>query len=563
MGPLAIPDAIDLIYQAALGLQYAHENSVIHRDIKPSNLLLDDSGNIKILDVGLARVTTNRLSDEEAVSDLTTTGVMMGTIDYMSPEQAQNTRLADERSDIYSLGCTLYFLLTGSAPYATGTAMERLIAHREADVPSIRTLHPDVPDECDALLCNMLNKDPEKRCQSMAEVAETTQQLTTAGLPNIVLNSPSDLSNPATQVINQTGLQPERTVVSDSGAFDLASDVENIAPAEIVDLADSSPSDSHRRSNQGIPWLFIVLPGLAAFGLVAWYFGSDPRNPSANRQPDQESSIPIEEIASLTGASIWEVELHREQWLTTSGASATESSLGIDFQFIPPGTFLMGPDASQTEQTIVSPFYLSATEITVAQFRRFMDANPEYVVVSRRPESPGGYGYRRATDQWIQSNEFGWDNPGDIEYTEDLPAVSISFIDAQEFCRWMSEQTGRTIRLPTEAEWEFACRCGRSGTWCFGDDESGLENHAWFAANSGNHMHPVGQLEANAWGLFDMYGNESEWCRIDDDESSDIAVVRGGNFGSSSQECSNWSRYEQQRTATARGAFRIVMEIEH
>src|SRR5688500_3755381 len=122
-GPLAIEQAVDYIVQAARGLAYAHGQGITHRDIKPANLLLDQNGIVKILDLGIARVER---SDDDSLEELTRTGSLMGTVDYMSPEQALNTKLADARSDVYSLGCTLFFLLTGSRMYEGDTVMARL-----------------------------------------------------------------------------------------------------------------------------------------------------------------------------------------------------------------------------------------------------------------------------------------------------------------------------------------------------------------------------------------------------------------------------------------------------
>ena len=141
-GPLSVGQTINCIIQAARGLQEAHDHGIVHRDMKPANLLLDSSGTVKVLDLGLARMSPpdGFVATSGSELDLTVSGSFVGTVDYMSPEQAYDPRIADRRSDIYSLGCTLHFLLTGKAPFGGQTFMERLLGHRERPIPSLA--HP-------------------------------------------------------------------------------------------------------------------------------------------------------------------------------------------------------------------------------------------------------------------------------------------------------------------------------------------------------------------------------------------------------------------------------------
>jgi hypothetical protein len=163
-GVMPLEQALDCILQAARGLEFAHAQGVVHRDIKPSNLILDGDGTVKILDLGIARFQP--LPDQAADQDLTKTGCVLGTVDYMPPEQALNTRLADHRADIYSLGCTLYFLLTGQPLFGGETVMERVVAHRERPAPSLRKACPSAPPWLDGIFQKMVAKKPEDRYQS-------------------------------------------------------------------------------------------------------------------------------------------------------------------------------------------------------------------------------------------------------------------------------------------------------------------------------------------------------------------------------------------------------------
>jgi serine/threonine protein kinase len=171
-GALPVDMALDYMIQAAQGLQYAHEQGVIHRDIKPSNMLVDRRGTVKILDMGLARLLNAATVTEDG---LTRAGQVMGTIDYIAPEQAIDTKHADQRSDIYSLGCTLYYLLTGSVVFREETIVKKILAHTRQAAPSLRADHPEIPETLETLYRRMLAKDPAERPQTMSEVVAALQ----------------------------------------------------------------------------------------------------------------------------------------------------------------------------------------------------------------------------------------------------------------------------------------------------------------------------------------------------------------------------------------------------
>jgi RND family efflux transporter MFP subunit len=175
LGPIALPDACELVRQTAMALECAHEHGLVHRDIKPSNVMLARSGEVKLLDLGLARFYAEGASPGD---ETTGTGQAMGTADYMAPEQASDSRGVDIRADLYSLGCTFYKLLTGRAPFSGPeyrTALDKMQAHvRHAPRP-VRELVADVPEAVAAILDRMLSKEPVNRFATPAEVAEAVR----------------------------------------------------------------------------------------------------------------------------------------------------------------------------------------------------------------------------------------------------------------------------------------------------------------------------------------------------------------------------------------------------
>ena len=294
LGPLSAGDALRCAIQAAAGLAYAHGQGVTHRDIKPGNLLLDAHGVVKLLDLGLARMRAELPGQSDSLS---ASGAVMGTVDFMPPEQALNAKSADERSDVYSLGCTLHFLLTGRPVFERDTIMEKLLAHREAPIPSLRERLPDVSPQLNAIVTRMLAKVPADRFATMTEVADALRQCLVA------TGEETDLAVRAAGRLGSVGVKAasaqetrdymvERSVMSTQIAA-----APTYVPAGSVVSVETAPPSSRRRR-----WLIGGLAALllVAAGVVVYLKFADGALRVQVIAPDAELFVDGEQVATVT-----------------------------------------------------------------------------------------------------------------------------------------------------------------------------------------------------------------------------------------------------------------------
>ena len=264
--------------------------------------------------------------------------------------------------------------------------------------------------------------------------------------------------------------------------------------------------------------------------------------------------------------------------------------LGADVKLacvsIQPGAFKQGSpptetgrnaDETQHDVRIAHAFLMSKYLVTVVQFARFISESQYRTEAETGPS--GGFGFDGK--ELIQKKEYTWRNPG-FKQTDAHPVVLVSWNDAVAFCNWLAKKSGRKVMLPTEAQWEYACRAGTEARFYNGGTDSDAEEIAWFKKNAEGATHPVGAKKPNEFGLFDMCGGVYQWCRdqyqpykeepgteaaVDDPvvEKSDDKirrVLRGGSFLKDARNCRSAARYRNDpRSRNADNGFRIVIEL--
>ena len=548
-GQLSLKEILRIGRQVAAGLAAAHEQGIIHRDIKPSNILLQNGiERVQITDFGLAR----------AVDDvrITRTGDVAGTPQYMSPEQAQGLP-TDHRADLFSLGSVLYAMCTGRSPFRAESTLA-VIRRVCDDTPRpVREVNPEISPWLAEIIDRLLAKAPEDRFQTAAEVSDLlgrhlahVQDPDSTPPPGSIAAVPGRNGRSRRRrwllavaillvVIGGVGLTEA------TGVTQFAATVIRIATGEgtlVIEVADPTVRisiDGEEVSIQGAGIEELRLrPGQYRFKatkdgqpvkteLVTITRGgrqvvkvtkyspvlSDAKPqwtipPSPLQKPIYlEPGAPPLAVAPFDAQ---QAQQHQEAWadylsLPVEREIELPGGAHLTLLLIPPGEFMMGSPEAERRLALEA----AKTAKKTWAIAQIPTEGPRHAVRISRPFYLGKYEVTQSQWEAVMG-----DNPSSTKDPMN-PVEQVSWQHIQAFLAKLnaaSMKEGMKFVLPTEAQWEYACRAGTATTYYFGEDTAVLGQYAWYFENSGRKRHPVGEKNPNGWGLHDMHGNVWEWC---------------------------------------------------
>ena len=619
-GPLPVEKALPCVIQAARGLEYAHAQGVVHRDIKPSNLLFDGEGTVKILDLGLARIESGDAEQDQ----LTSTGQIMGTVDFMAPEQAMSTKQADARSDIYSLGITLWYLLTGRAAYEGETAIQKLMSHQNAPIPSLREACPQASSELEAVFTKMVAKTPETRYQQMGDVITDLQLCLSGSAAPPSIGPTAGEDSQFSDFLRELEPTPEPMVITQPTAKKKTADSIELAPTVTTQSEEAGTDSETQRSLVGsrtrtatasvrLEHLkrrisnWIAYCPRSRFGMayaaggaivlllaaIVFFLQTEdadirvqqgkkligqkklPSSVAASAGTPSSTKAPPSAIAPFDTD---QAKKHQQAWADYLGVAVERDfelpgGEKVTMLLIPPGEFMMG-SSDEERQWALKLAKAGKENFAVA---RIPGEGPQHLVRITRPFYLGKFEVTQAQWEAVMGG-----NPSRFSGKPSHPVEQVDWDVIQTFLAKVDEHgknQGVRFALPTEAQWEYACRAGTTTRWHSGDGEGPLPQYAWLKANADLTSHSVGKLKAGPWGLHDMHGNVMEWCAdwYDVDyykqsptndpngpETGSNRVLRGGSWSYHERVCRSARRGIHSRGLPLQNVgFRLAGRIPH
>jgi len=490
--------AFKIAKQTLDAFQYAHENGILHRDIKPGNIMIDNKGNAKIMDFGIAKMSSTASHD---------TAASMLSIHYTAPERFDKSKVVDARSDIYSLGLVFYEMFAGRRPYASNDTSQVMFFHlNEVPDPPMKYA-PSLPKHISQAISKSLEKDPANRFKDFRQFSNAF------GPGSETISAEADAE--ATMI-----LDGEVTLIEPSGPQQLAA-----APAP--------PEDAKKKKTK-----LIAIAAAVVVLLTAGYFGLSKFVFNKSGGSGINSSVKIEN-AQINAKGFQEVKHPKD------------ASLMV---FIPEGKFKMGSDTYDAEKPVqevsLGNYFIDKNLVTNAQFKKFMEET-KYVTDAEKERA----GMVRIGQRWKKVEGASWKMPDgmtSIEGKDDYPVSQISYNDALNYCKWANKD------LPTEAQWEKGARGPDGNEYPWGNTEpnnttANFDNLIGSTSKSGSF-----EKGQSLYGLLDMAGNVYQWCkdgygtgpRAESNpagpESGTERVIKGGSFIESmeSLRSANRDRYE-------------------
>lgn len=559
-GKLSVDETIKIIAPITEALDYAHSEGLIHRDIKSSNIILSKGNRPVITDFGIAHAVSG--------TKLTKTGTVIGTPEYMSPEQAEGEKI-DGRSDLYSLGVVMYECLTGKVPFKGDNPVTTIYKILHEQPQKAKTINTAIPKWLESVIEKTLSKNPKDRFQSGADIKKALNKKTEVFIKFEEKTKTNDA--PKTIKLKNNEKSP---VSSLSAGVDLRPPITNVKEPS------KTKSNIFIKVLIGLVSLVILIVGIK-------YITQDTIEveektttvPSTTTtiQPTSTVSptITIPPPTTVTPTTTIPPTIREEpnenvkssttlefKTSPTSSISSTTTTIVLkpDYTeyickliYIMQGSFDMGSDDHSREYNeqpahvvFLSGYYIGKYEVTFEEFDRFCEDTGR-----TKPDDQG----------WGRGNR---------------PVINVSWYDAEDYCKWLSRKTGRSFRLPTEAEWENAAKGGNNSRGYNYSGSDKIDEVAWYVDNSGGRSQKIGTKKPNEIGIYDLSGNVWEWCKDWFDRNyyknspknnpkgpvdGEYKVLRGGSFIFEGSCKVTYRNYEKPNKSANNIGFRYVEEF--